>query len=151
MTTGAGAFGAGLGPAGHDPIVTAEAVARAAPPALRYEGTTQDWALDSLGRFRKVHPVDQGMALGMMVRQGSLKSSPDTGNRLFSIGYLQAKNLRTRVEALVRTANPIARLVADGSATLKAIEISTAGGRLIVACLYSNNVLKTEERAFYES
>lgn len=150
--SGIGSFPAGVGPAGHAPVQPTPRVPTVQPAALRYEGATSDWVYGSDGRLRRVHPVDQGMALGLLVAQGSLRSSPDTGSTLRSIRYLNPNGLQARIEDAVRKANPIARYLADGSVTILSINYQVLPQRgLYVECYYRNNLLGTEERAHFES
>lgn len=135
---GAGSSPAGSGPAGADPIQSGTPSNRVSPTAIRYEGATKDFALDAVGNYRFVHPVDQAVALGMMARQGQLKSSPTVGNTLDKITYLTGPNLQSNVENRVRTANPIAALLADGSISIDKIVTSTDGGRLVAILYYRN-------------
>ena len=153
--SGAGSYPAGTGPAGADPVQTSTQVKALLPTALRYDAPGQDWGqtvgLDGATRYRSVHPTDQGFALGMCIKQGTLKHSPKTGNMLHKIQYLGGKDLQQQVERCVRSANPIARLVADGSATIRRIEVETSGGRLAVACYFKNNLTNRKNVALYVS
>jgi len=135
---GAGSFPAGSGPAGADPIQSGTPNGIVEPTAIRYEGASKDFALDAAGNYRRVHPVDQAVAIGMMVRQGQLKSSPTIGNTLDQITYLTGPNLKSNVENRVRTANPIAALLASGSISIDHIDHNTTGGKLVAVLYYRN-------------
>jgi hypothetical protein len=106
---------------------------------FHYDGATKDWLLNSHGQISGVHPVDEGMAISILVPQGSVKSSPATGNTFLAIRYLGAKNLAEQVRSAVTSANPLARLVAAGDATIVNIQHEIRNSRLWVSVDYVNN------------
>jgi len=152
---GAGSYPAGTGPAGADPVQTSTQDTTILPTAMRYDAPGLDWGqvtgLDGATHYRSIHPLDQGFAIAMCVKQGTLKHSRTTGNLLHTIKYLGGKDLQQQVERIVRSANPIARYLADGSATIRKIVVETTGGRLAVACYYKNNLLNRKNVARYVS
>lgn len=117
-----GTFPAGLGPAGADPVQTGVTLPRRLPQAMRFEGETRDWSLASDGAYQAVTPVEQGFVLALCVRQGDIKSSPDTGNTLHEIVYLGDPDLDSDIRDRIRNANPIKRFVDDGQAEIVKIE-----------------------------
>lgn len=138
-TMGAGGGLAGIAPAGFDGVIDSGIPRRyRGPAAMRYEGKTRDWAQNAKGEFRSVHPNDQAMALSVLVRQGSIKSSIATGNTLFEITHLGDPDLKSDVENRIRISNPAKRLLAEGRVQIKRIDIDTSGNRLAVAVYYLN-------------
>lgn len=132
-------YAAGAGPAGHAPVAAPSAAAQhEGPVAMRYDGATRDWLVEN-GIYRSVHPVDQGVALSMCVRQGDLTSSPTTGNLLHKIDDLSSKDLKSKLEDTVKRSNPLARYLADGSVVIERIEYSAPP--LKVALFYRNTKL----------
>jgi hypothetical protein len=104
-----------------------------------YDGATADWKLNSDGQIDGVHPVDSGMAMSVLIQQGSVKSSPTTGNTIMQIKYLGGKNLTDQVKAAVMSANPLARLVAAGDVTITNIAHEVRDSRLVFSVDYVNN------------
>ena len=136
---GAGSFPAGSGPAGFDPIAEGVPVNVLTPQALRYEGSSRDWALADDGNYRAVHWVEQAFAIGCLTRRGSNKSSPDVGNDVHAIPYLGGLDLTATIEDCIRKANPIATLLKNGDADIVRIDHQTMpGGGLKVAVYFKN-------------
>jgi hypothetical protein len=146
----AGSYPAGLGPTGVAPIDTSAQPPRPRQPkALRYEGATADWALDTLGNYKAVTPVEQGIALSLCVRQGSIKSSPTTGNTLHEIVYLGAPDLANDIRNRIMSANPLARLVSEKQAEIVRIdhEIRKQG---FVAVVYFRDMTSDKNRVLQQ-
>ena len=126
------------GPAGHaPPSPRGEPQAYTGPVAVEFDGATRDWVVTD-GDWQAIHPVDQQVAFGLMMERGKLKSAPDVGHTLREIRYLGGENLGADVRDRVRTANPIAQLIADEDIAVDRIEHSSEGGRLAVAFYYVN-------------
>lgn len=136
---GAGSFGAGLGPAGLSPNTTGPVIGTSAPNAIRFEGSTRDWVLESdgSGKFVPVTPNEQGVVLALSINKGDLKSSPTTGNDLGKIQYTGGNDLGAIVTNAVMNSNPIARLVAANSVSIDTIRYQVSPtGKLSVAVYF---------------
>lgn len=133
----AGEYPAGTEPAGAAPVVTAPNQRPRRPAAIRYEGSVQDWTIyDSTGGYQAVTPVEQAVVLSLMVRQGQITSSPTTGHTLFEIETLDSATIEADVNDRVRRANPLARLLRDGEAAIKKVEVQTVSNQLRVAVYF---------------
>ncbi len=105
---------------------------------MRYEGSVKDWQLDEDNNFIGVTPNEQAVVLSMCIRQGSVKSSPETGNTLYQIEYLGSPNLGADITNRVMQSNPIARLVAEGSVSINKIDYQASRLGLKVAVYFSD-------------
>lgn len=113
------------------------------PAGLRYDGKTQDWQLDANGQFRGVHWIDEGMALSVLVDAGSIKCSPNTGNRIREkLQYLGTQADAAIVESLIMVAQPLARYVEQGWVTVTRVQSEMVGSRLAYAVYYRNELEK---------
>src|SRR5690242_18105687 len=135
----AGDYLAGIGPAGFDPVTDppARKVLRG-PAAMAYDGASRDWPLNVQNNYRSVHPVDQQMALSVLVRKGTIASAPNVGSTLHEITHLSAKTLQSDVDNRVRTSEPAATLVRNGQAKILRNRIDVSGNALQVAVEYVN-------------
>jgi hypothetical protein len=147
----AGVWPGGVGPAGADPATVGSSSRSLKPAAIRYEGSVRDWQLDpTTGGYRRVTPAEQGVALSLMVAQGSITSSPLTGHTLGEIVYLGGPDVEADATDRVRRANPLARLVADGQVEIKRIAVDATGNQLKVALYFvdltgdKNRILKRD-------
>lgn len=109
-----------------------------------YDGRTRDTVLDQYGVHRGVHPTDSGMAMSLMVRQGSIKSDPSIGSKLRDISDLGAPNLAEQIRVCVESALPLSRLVSEGKARIERIDFKVERSKLAVWVYYTN--LDTGER-----
>lgn len=109
---------------------------RTAPRALELDGATRDYALDvSTGLYVDGDPIDQRVALALLVAQGAIASSLATGSTLRSIRNLGTPDTGRLVDDAVRRA--LADLVTAGDVLITAIEQeSTRSGQLRVAVSY---------------
>lgn len=109
------------------------------PVAMRYDGKARDFLVNANGTHATCHPIDQQMMLGLCAPLGSMRSTPEIGNGLHHIEYLGNPNLQAEVEHHVRTANPIAQLLANGDVVIDLIRHETTShGGLLVAVHYRN-------------
>jgi len=136
MSTGAGSNNAGTSLSGSDTIVVAASNHKVPVVAMRYEGSIRDWELDEEKNFVWVTPNEQGVALSMSIRQGSVKSSLTTGNTLHEILYLGQDNIGADVTNRVMLSNPIARLVANNNVSIDKIVYQTSKRGLKVAVYF---------------
>lgn len=143
-------YGAGMGPAGFSPVEAPNTLTSPTlPVALRYDGATGDWQLDTNGEYKVSHPVDQGMALGLCVPRGSIASARNVGHDLLKV-RLGARDEKGQVEAAVRNATPVASYLADGSVRIDRIAYEKrVGGGLAVRVDYVNLVTGRAGTAAY--
>jgi hypothetical protein len=136
--TVSGIWPAGYAPAGVAPSESGYTTTPKRPVAIRYEGSTRDWALDSAANYKAVTTVEQGVALSLCVKQGDIKSSPTTGNTLHEIEYLGGSDLGADIRDRVLTSNPLARLIADGEAEVTRIDHEEAMNGFKVAVYFKD-------------
>ena len=91
MTYGIGWFPAGIGAAGHDPVIPPGAPRDVYPPAaLQFDGQTRNYPLNETGFYEASHPVDQRVALALSISRGAIAAAPNIGNRLRTIRRVRA-------------------------------------------------------------
>jgi len=137
---GAGAYGAGVGPAGHDPVAAATAPRDVSyPVGIKYDASSKSFPLDSDGLVEAEHPVDQMMAIGLCFRKGSIQGAAEVGNTFEEITNLGAANLALDIQDRIEKSVPIAGLLAAGDVVILSIdhEVIRHGG-LKVAVQYYN-------------
>jgi hypothetical protein len=133
----AGSFPAGTEPAGAAPVETAPNARSRRPAAIRYEGVTRDWVIQAeTGSYKAVTPVEQAVVLSLMVRQGQITSAPTVGHTLHEIETLDELTIEADATDRVRRANPLARLVRDGEAAIKKIDVQVVSNQLRVAVYF---------------
>jgi len=142
-----GDYPCGTGPCGYDPIVTGTPRTFTTPAAIRYDGASRSFVQDSAGLLTACHPVDRLMAIGLLVKRGSLASSPTTGHTLHEITDLGSPNLAREVSDRLTQAQPVARVLAAGDARIDSIEheIRPHGG--IAVAVHYTNLRATQDRA----
>lgn len=107
---GAGQYNAGASPTTGSPTVLGSAVARTLPTALWFDGKTKTYLLDeTTGQYKSIHPVDQRVALKLLVKYGTIKASPKMGNRFHLIQLDGRAESSARAEVLRILADEIAR------------------------------------------
>lgn len=77
------------------------------PRAILFDGSSRTFPRDADGRLIDIHPVDQEVALAVLLVQGGIASSPATGSTLRSVesgadGGLQIDVERRLTAALAR-------------------------------------------------
>ncbi len=94
---GAGDYSAGLSDiAGEDPVAALSAARNLLPPlALVFDGATRTFLRDENGLLLSVHPVDQKVALALLMQQGKFASANTTGSTLREIKYLDPQKVNT--------------------------------------------------------
>ncbi len=138
MSTGAGSGSAGSTLSGLDGVVNGVAYKKSAMAAMRYEGSSKDWELDADNNFVAVTPNEQAAVLSVVVRQGSIKSSPETGSTLHEIVYLGSPNLGTDVTNRVMSSNPLSRLVSENKVSVEKIDYQATKSGLKVAVYFKD-------------
>lgn len=121
---GAGDHPAGEGPAGFDPPAEPAPLRRAEPPrALLFDGATRDFPRDADGRYRDIHPVDQEVALALLVELGAVGPAPATGSTLRAIPHAGGPTLKADVRNRIHLA--LARPLAAKDIEEIAITVTT--------------------------
>lgn len=139
--SGAGAFGAGVGPAGFSPVAAPSATSVSTPPrATRFDPSTRDWSTTA-GYYDAVHPYDQQVVLALVIQQGTVGSNPELGAAWHEIKRAGGADLESRVDDIVRRA--LARLTDAKKITISAIQVDASiRGQVRVAVSYVNNFTK---------
>lgn len=135
---GAADYPFGYGFWGADPVIPPGSPRQVTPPvALRHTRDGRDFELDANGFYREIHPVDQKVALALVIVEGSLSSVPEMGNRLRTINRVSQAKGRTLAEQYVRLA--LSDLLKNGDVSIVKVEVDNAiKGRLVVAVTYKN-------------
>lgn len=144
MTLGLGWFPAGIGPAGYDPVVPPDAPRNVRPPAaLRLDGASRDFVLRPDGFYEESHPVDQKVALALVVSRGAIASVPGIGNRLRTIRRTTRVVAETLARQYIREA--LADLISGKSIEIESIVVDAAvPGRLLFSVVYRNLELELD-------
>jgi hypothetical protein len=135
---GAGQFNAGEGLGGEDPLADPSPPRDVTPPAaLLFDGATKAHPLDAQGRYQGIHPVDQRVALALLVRFGSVGSVPDQGARFREIAKV-TRYTAAQAKDMVNLA--LARLLAAKDITVELVEVETnrLAGSIAIAVSYQN-------------
>lgn len=125
------------------------------PLSPKYDGRSRDFLVDSAtGKLQGVHPVDHKMVMGICTRKGSWKSSPEVGQELHEIQYVGGSSAQTEIERCIRSAVPVAELLANGDVEIRGIaHESIKTGGFVVEVAYVNlrddpsNVRRVSTRA----
>ncbi len=144
---GAGEFDAGVDDiAGEDPLPAISPPRDVTPPAaLLYDGATRAHPLDADGRYLGIHPVDQRVALALLVTLGSVSSVPGLGS-----GLRKIKKITRKTPAEVRNAVDLALadLVDAKDIEVRRVDIEVRGaptGGFAVAVSYVNKRLTSSK------
>jgi phage gp46-like protein len=135
----AGFFYAGAGFAGADPVAapSTPAVVLQTSNAALYDLATRSVPRDENGLVKRVHWVDQAVALALGVSLGALPSSPTIGHRLRQIKRAAGPKLATEAEDAVNEA--LADLLDRGDIAIITISVTTSvRSQIIVAVTYVN-------------
>ena len=110
----AGEYDAGLELAGEEVIAEASRPRRTTVPrALLFDGRTRTFLRDASGRCKDIHPVDQKVALALLIEFGKITSAPSTGNTLRELRTLIPGDALTHdIERRLR--EPLAEVLAAG-------------------------------------
>lgn len=142
---GAGAFGAGVGSGGFDPVVDPSPTATStAPSALFFDPNTRDTRMGSDGRFVAVDPVDQEVVLSLWVKFRSIGSAPDTGSRVRELDRQGGPGFLGKIQDIVQLA--LKRLVDRQAITVTDVSIKIPQkGRTFIFVTYVNNTTKIKQ------
>lgn len=136
---GAGAFPAGRGLAGLDPVAApSPAPGRTpAPSALYYDPATRAFAVDTDGNpVGGMLPVDQAVALALAVPLGAIASVPDQGIGLLAAVNAVAPARRAAVATNV-VRDHLSSLIRAGAVELLGVEVQAQPpARLMLAVTY---------------
>lgn len=134
---GAGTYPAGFGPPGFAPVVAADPPDPATyPRSILLDGATRDFTLDAKGRYVDLHPVDQKVALALLVAKGKLAADSSQGQALASVTF--GTDVVNKTTTTVREA--VADIVAANEISIIAIEVDAKAdvGAIFVAFSYLN-------------
>lgn len=134
---GAGSFAAGLGLAGLDPLPPANPPRNVSPPAaLYFDGASRGFPLDAQGHYLGIHPVDQAVAVALIVSLGSLSSAPEVGAAFTSIKRVGPSTVATATDYANRA---LATLVQAKKIQILGIVVTTpTRGSIVVTVSYVN-------------
>lgn len=137
---GAGNFPAGFGPCGMDPLPPPVPPRSVTPPAaLRFDGASKDFLLDAEGHYLAIHPVDQAVAIALLVGLGTVTSAPGVGAAFRQIKRI-TPSTKTQAEDMARSA--LAKLTRAKKIQILDIEVEVQlpQGAVRVAVSYANLV-----------
>lgn len=118
-------------------------------PARRLYSNPLDYRTGPDGRLVSDHPVNQGMALSMSVRKGSIRSAPNVGHELHKV-EIGTERTAADVRDRVLVAYPLSRYVSEGSVEILSITHEEQDvGRLIVSVLFRNTKTNRAATARY--
>lgn len=140
-----------LPPPGFEPVAKpskAPIESRVEARRLTTNGTALDFEIDSRGRYVGGHAVDQGMALSLLVRQGSIASAPNVGHTLHEV-EIGVQSTASDVRDRVLSSYPLSRYVADQLVEILDIEHEELDSGLKVAVSYKNLVSEENKKAFH--
>jgi hypothetical protein len=135
---GAGDYAAGAGDAGEDVLPDVGPARQVTPPvALKFDGRTADFLLDANGRYLSSHPVDQRVALRLIVREGTVASVPGLGNRLRSIKRASGAQAISQATDYVNLA--LAEIIAAGDISLDNVQVEyPQRGQIAIVVSWTN-------------
>ncbi len=136
---GAGAFPAGLGPAGADPVyVAGPVVPPVMPRALKFDPQTRRFIQNADGSMADVHPVDQQVVFVIFFEKGSIPSQPTLGTRIRARTERCDPNQKLGI-ALDETRQALAKLISAGDVRLiSVVADNTFPARGLYAITYVN-------------
>lgn len=136
---GAGAFGAGTGPCGADPVyVPAPPPVLTLPAAALYDPAVKGFSVQADGTVKPIHPVDQRVALLCFIARGSVPSAPTLGNR-FRARIARVDPARIPAIALDEFTTVLRPLISAGDILLLSVTtLSVAPGSVQVFIAYVN-------------
>jgi hypothetical protein len=133
---GAGAFGAGAGSAGFDPVSDpSESTVSSPPAAIYFDPATRDFRMGTDGRFVAVDPIDQEVVFALWLKKGTVGSTPEAGSSLRSLKRQGGPGFVGTVDDIIRRA--LSGLTSRNAITIKKIEIDAKmRGRTYVMVTY---------------
>jgi len=138
---GAGAYPAGIGPAGFSPATDATGRESPLPLAAFYDPNKRAFPFNDDGEAVGVHPVDQEAVLRVTVDKGSIKCAPNVGISFKRIRTASKSTLLRIIDDEIRSA--WAPMVATGDITILGVTLAVEGVAIAYAD-YRNN--RTRER-----
>lgn len=140
---GAGTFPAGQGGAGLDPLPTfPQPLTPRATAALYFDGATADFPLDANGYYLGIDPIDQEVALALLIRLGTLSSVPELGAAFRTIRKITPQTVAIATD-MANTA--LADLVSAKQIEIVNIDVQTRPrptGAVLIAVAYKNLTTK---------
>lgn len=136
----AGSFGAGVGPAGLDPVALPSARLVLPPPApILFQLGTRGFVQNDDGTLQTVaNEVDQAVELALGIGVGTIASMPALGNTFRQITRIDPTKRQATAESVVR--NALANLIAKKYVLVTAVTLQPPDGlgRFPVAVTYFN-------------
>ena len=145
--SGAGSGVAGAGLAGKSAPASLAPRDVRPPRALYFDGASRDMLLvTATGLYRSLHPVDQKMAMALVLRRGSIPVAPDLGSTFHEIGIGEEEAMTA--DAIQRASQAAALLIQVGDVRITSVRcFSSRVSRVRVEVDYLNLRLAEEERA----
>jgi hypothetical protein len=123
--SGAGAYPAGMGPAGGMPIAPGSLLAPRSPPAAIYlDLASKDALVTPDGFWAEMDPIDQQVVTTFGTAKGSLKHAPEIGHEFRSLPRKTGTALDNEIRARAERAEPFATLLSKGLVRLDAVYIA---------------------------
>ena len=136
-----GEFAPGEGRFGSDPVAPTGPPRSLEPPeALLFDGRTRTFPYDDDGKLKTIHPVDQAVALSVLVEMKKINSNQGLGSTLRKAPAVGGPRLQADVERRVRAAVK-ARIDAEDIEILEILGVSVVRGRTSVRLRYINRRL----------
>ncbi len=142
---GAGAYPAGIGPAGFDPAADADSKTAPLPVAAFYDPSTRSFPFNADGEAVGVHPVDQEVALRVTVPRGSIRFAPNVGITWSRLRVASSRTMQKTVDDEVKTS--LTTMIEAGDITLYGSPLhEDARGAPLFYVDYRNNRLQEDRR-----
>jgi hypothetical protein len=140
---GAGAYPAGMGPAGEDPVAAPSRASANTPPAAPYlDLELRDYKLNANGTTASMHPVDQAAQWSFAIRRGTHKADARVGHTFFEAPPLTGAAKINDLSLRAQDAFPFRRLIAQGLIAFEGVQVADPKkGETGIAVHYRNLVL----------
>lgn len=142
---GAGAYPAGIGPAGFDDPANADSRSAPLPVAAFYDPATRTFPQNDDGEAVGVHPVDQEVAIRVTIPKGSIRCAPNVGISWARLRVASSRTMQKTVDDEVKAS--LATLIEAGDITLYGSPLhEDAHGAPLFYVDYRNNRLQEDRR-----
>jgi hypothetical protein len=110
--------------AGEAPVEELSDPRNVAPPiALVFDGETRTFLRDDDGFLKSIHPVDQKVALALLMQQKKIAPAPKTGSTLREIKYIEPAKIETDVTDRINRA--LTAVLQPGDIEILKLEVLT--------------------------
>lgn len=137
-------MGAGSSPAGHG-AAGADVAPDVAPPrnvtlpaAIAFDGASGDYLLDENGLYQALHPVSQRVVLKLLVKFGSIASSPTTGSKFNKIARGTPAQREAQAKQIVK--DTLKDDIAAGDIKLERVDVDTSSPGATLTAIYFRNL-----------